>query len=239
MIRGGKGGGAVLAAVLLALVSGGSLSAQEREALQVDEARVVFQEITAIPEKTVPEFLLRDAHGIAIIPRVLKIGIVVGGEYGEGVVVLRDQEQGWGNPLFVRLSGGSIGWQIGAQSSDVVLVFKTPESVEGLLRGKFTIGVDAAAAAGPVGRRARASTDVELRAEIFSYSRSKGFFAGLSLDGAVLQIDDEANAAYYGRQYVSPTEIRDGSVQLPPTARELRRVLEEYTRSLPPGKTKL
>ena len=234
----GRGALALLAAALVILPAA-AVSAQDREVIRVEEARVVFQEITALPEKTIPEFLMQDAQALAIIPRVLKVGIFVGGEYGQGVLVLRDDKGGWGNPLFVSLSGGSIGWQIGAQSSDVVLVFKTPGSVDDMLRGKFTIGVDAAAAAGPVGRRARASTDMELRAEIFSYSRSRGFFAGLSLDGAVLQVDDEANAAYYGRQYVSPREIRDGGVRLPPSGRELRRVLEEYTRALPPGKIKL
>jgi lipid-binding SYLF domain-containing protein len=233
-----RSGLALLGALLLVLPAA-SLSAQEREAIRVDEARVVFQEITAIPEKSIPEFLLQDAQAIAIIPRVLKVGIVVGGEYGQGVLVLRSEKGSWGNPLFVTLQGGSIGWQVGAQSSDVVLVFKTPQSVEDILRGKFTIGVDVAAAAGPVGRRAKASTDMELKAEIFSYSRSKGFFAGLSLDGAILQVDDEANAAYYGKEYVSPREIRDGGVRAPASGRELRKVLEEYIGSLPPARTKL
>ena len=199
----------------------------------------MFREITAIPEKTIPEFLMRDARAIAIIPRVLKVGIVVGGEFGRGVLVLRDDDGGWGNPILISLSGGSIGWQIGAQSSDVVLVFRTPASIEGILRSKLTIGVDAAAAAGPVGRRARASTDIELKAEIFSYSRSRGFFAGLSLDGAVLQVDDEANAAFYGTPEVDPRKIGTlRNLDVPPAGRELRRTLDEYTRSLPPRGTR-
>lgn len=214
-------------------------AAQTQGLGRVEEATAVFREITAIPEKTIPEFLMRDARAIAIIPRVLKVGIVVGGEFGRGVLVLRDDDGGWGNPILISLSGGSIGWQIGAQSSDVVLVFRTPASIEGILRGKLTIGVDAAAAAGPVGRRARASTDIELKAEIFSYSRSRGFFAGLSLDGAVLQVDDEANAAFYGTPEVDPRKIGTlRNLDVPPAGRELRRALDEYTRSLPPRGTR-
>ena len=214
-------------------------AAQTQGLGRVEEAIAVFREITAIPEKTIPEFLMRDARAIAIIPRVLKVGIVVGGEFGRGVLVLRDDDGGWGNPILISLSGGSIGWQIGAQSSDVVLVFRTPASIEGILRGKLTIGVDAAAAAGPVGRRARASTDIELKAEIFSYSRSRGFFAGLSLDGAVLQVDDEANAAFYGTPEVDPRKIGTlRNLDVPPAGRELRRALDEYTRSLPPRGTR-
>jgi len=206
---------------------------------RVEEATAVFREITAIPEKTIPEFLMRDARAIAIIPRVLKVGIVVGGEFGRGVLVLRDDDGGWGNPILISLSGGSIGWQIGAQSSDVVLVFRTPASIEGILRGKLTIGVDAAAAAGPVGRRARASTDIELKAEIFSYSRSRGFFAGLSLDGAVLQVDDQGNAAFYGTPEVDPRKIGTlRNLDVPPAGRQLRMTLDEYTRSLPPRGTR-
>jgi lipid-binding SYLF domain-containing protein len=229
----------ILAALLAALPAAMSV-AQQRETIQVEEATVVFREITAIPEKTIPEFLMQDAQAVAIIPRVVKVGFVVGGEYGRGVLVLRDKDGRWGYPIFITLSGGSIGWQIGAQSSDIILVFKTSESVEGILQGKFTIGVDAAAAAGPVGRRARASTDMELRAEIFSYSRSKGFFAGLSLDGAILQIEESSNAAFYGKAYLGPREIRrGGGLKIPAAGLELQRTLEEYTRTLPASKMKL
>jgi lipid-binding SYLF domain-containing protein len=229
-------------ALVVALVAlpGAILGAQDREVAAVEEATVVFQEITEVPEKTIPEFLMQDAQAIAIIPRVIKVGFVVGGEYGRGVLCLRQQDGGWTNPIFVTLSGGSIGWQVGAQSSDIVLVFKTPASVEGILQGKFTIGVDAAAAAGPVGRRARASTDMELTAEIFSYSRSRGFFAGLSLDGAVLQIDRAANEAFYSDASIGPAEIRKGQgLNVPPAGGRLRGTLEDYTRSLPQKKIKI
>jgi len=141
--------------VLISLLAVPSIlvQAQAAENRRIEEATVAFQDITAIPEKTIPEFLLQNARGIAIIPGVLKFGFVVGGEFGRGVLLLRDNDEGWSNPIFISLSGGSIGWQIGAQSTDIVLVFKTGKSVDGILRGKFTVGVDVAAAAGPVGRR--------------------------------------------------------------------------------------
>ncbi|MEE9306031.1 MAG: lipid-binding SYLF domain-containing protein [Spirochaetia bacterium] len=209
------------------------LSAQAAEVGQIADAKLAFEDITAIPEKTVPEFLLRDAAGIAIIPSVIKVGFIVGGEYGKGVLLLQDTNGGWSNPIFITLSGGSIGWQIGAQSADFVLVFKTKRSVDGILRGNFTLGVDVAAAAGPLGRRARASTDMELKAEIYSYSRSRGFFAGLSLDGAILQIDDAANATFYGVDYISPRDIQTRKdLKVPAEAEQLRQTVNDYTQSL-------
>jgi lipid-binding SYLF domain-containing protein len=221
----------VLACLLL--LPAALLSAQAKEIGQIVDARLAFEDITAIPEKTIPEVLLQDAAGIAIIPSVVKVGFIVGGEYGKGVLLLQEQNGGWSNPIFITLSGGSIGWQIGAQSAQFILVFKTKRSVDGVLSGKFTLGVDVAAAAGPLGRRARASTDMELKAEIYSYSRSKGFFAGLSLDGAVLQIDDDANAAFYGVEYISPRDIQTRTdLKVPAEAKELRQTVKDYTQSL-------
>lgn len=161
-------------------------------------ANEVLQEFLDLRVKQIPASLLSEAHGVAIIPNVIKVGLVVGGQHGKGVVVVREPDGSWRAPMFVSLTGGSIGWQAGAQSTDIVLVFKTQKSVEGLFRGKFTLGADAAIAAGPIGRRAGAATDAELKAEIYSYSRSRGLFAGVSLDGSSLQVHDDANAAYYG-----------------------------------------
>jgi lipid-binding SYLF domain-containing protein len=161
-------------------------------------ANEVLKEFLDLRVKQIPASLLAEAHGVAIIPNVIKVGLVVGGQHGKGVVVVREPDGSWRAPMFVSLTGGSIGWQVGAQSTDVVLVFKTQKSVEGLFRGKFTLGADAAVAAGPIGRRAGAATDAELKAEIYSYSRSRGLFAGVSLDGSALQVHDDANAAYYG-----------------------------------------
>ncbi len=219
--------------VCFLFLSAALLSAQATETGKIEDARLAFEDITAIPEKTIPEFLLQDAVGIAIVPSVVKVGFILGGEYGKGVLLLQDENGGWSNPIFITLSGGSIGWQIGAQSADFVLVFKTKRSVDGILRGNFTVGVDVAAAAGPLGRRARASTDMELKAEIYSYSRSRGFFAGLSLDGTILQIDDAANAAFYGMDYISPRDIQTRKgLKVPAEAEQLRQTVSDYTQSL-------
>jgi len=223
----------VTVAVVCLLLPAAGLSAQAEEIGRITEATVAFRDIMAIPDKTVPEYLLRDAAGIAIIPRVVKVGFIVGGEYGRGVLLLRNKNGSWSNPIFITLSGGSIGWQLGAQSADFVLVFKTVRSVDSVLTDKLTLGVDVAVAAGPLGRRAGASTDMQLKAEIYSYSRSRGFFAGLSLDGALIQIDDEANAAFYDAEYISPRDIQTRKdLKLPEEAVQLKRIVSDNTQSL-------
>ncbi|MCE9548769.1 MAG: lipid-binding SYLF domain-containing protein [Planctomycetia bacterium] len=163
----------------------------------VESSTEVLQDLMAAPVNGIPTALLAEARAVAIIPNTIKVGLIVGGQRGRGVVVIHEADGNWRAPTFVTITGGSIGFQIGAQGTDVVLVFKTQKSVEGLLRGKFTIGADAAAAAGPVGRRVEAATDAQLRAEIYSYSRTRGLFAGISVDGSVLEIDNPATAAYY------------------------------------------
>ena len=219
--------------VCLLLLPTALLSAQTKQIGRITDAKLAFEDVTAIPEKTIPEFLLQDAVGIAIIPDVVKLGFIIGGEHGKGVLLLKSQDGSWSNPIFITLSGGSIGWQVGAQSADIILVFKTKRSVDGVLSGKFTLGVDVAAAAGPLGRRASASTDMELKAEIYSYSRSRGFFAGLSLDGTILQIDDAANAAFYGVDYISPRDIQTRKgLKVPAEAEQLRKTVSDYTQSL-------
>ena len=167
------------------------------EPVVVETAIHVMDEVMALPARSIPESLLAHAQAIAIIPNLVKGGFVIGVRYGRGVVLVRDENGRWKPPAFVRLGGGSVGYQVGVQATDVVLVFKTQNSVKGLMNGKFTLGVDAAAAAGPVGRQAAAATDATLKAEIYSYSRSRGLFVGVSLDGAALTIDHAANAAYY------------------------------------------
>ena len=170
---------------------------QLREATTVRDATNVFDAIMASPMNSIPAHMLRDAHGVAIIPNVLKGSFVVGARHGNGVLLVRDDQGGWHAPVFVTLTGGNVGWQVGIQSSDVILVFKTKKSVDGLLSRKFTLGADAAAAAGPVGRQAAAGTDGRLQAEIYSYSRSRGLFAGVSIDGSVIQVNQLANGSYY------------------------------------------
>jgi SH3 domain-containing YSC84-like protein 1 len=163
----------------------------------VDAARIVLDEIMSVPASQIPQALLADARGVAIIPSVVKGGFIVGVRHGRGVVLVRDDAGNWHPPVFIALTGGSVGWQAGLQSTDVVLVFRSRKSIDGLMNGKLTIGVDAAAAAGPVGREASVATDERLRAEILSYSRSRGLFAGVSIDGSMIQIDRAAGSAYY------------------------------------------
>jgi lipid-binding SYLF domain-containing protein len=205
----------LLAAAMLALAFVPSALRAADEAATVESAKSVLREIMSIPAKQIPEALLSDAHGVAIVPNVIKVGFIAGVRRGRGVVLMRDKEGAWSLPQFVTLTGGSVGWQAGAQATDVVLVFRTQKSVEGLLRGKFTIGADAEAAAGPVGRRIEAATDAQLKAEIYAYSRSRGLFAGVALDGSALQIDGAAHQAYYGSPPSQPPlQVPEGSLQL-------------------------
>ena len=200
--------------------------AQYRETVIVDDARDVLNEIMAIPASGIPASLLANAQGIVIIPDLVKGGFVVGLRHGRGVVMVRDERGFWRPPSFVTLTGGSIGWQIGLQVTDIVLVFKTRSSVQGLLHGKFTLGADAAAAAGPVGREAAAATDAQLLAEIFTWSRSRGLFAGVSLDGSVLQIDQAGNAAFYrGTNVTDPSQ----AIPVPASGIALMRQVAYYT----------
>ncbi len=189
----------------------------------VVDSEQVLSELMAIPARQIPRKLLAEAQGIVIVPNVIKIGFVAGARRGHGIVMVRDAEGEWSLPQFVALTGGSVGWQAGIQGTDVVLVFTTRKGVEGLLRGKFTIGVDAAATAGPVGREAAIGTDATLQSEIYSYSRSRGLFLGVALDGSMLEIDNESHAFYYG----GPSGRVPG--RIPAAAAELRRFMTELT----------
>jgi lipid-binding SYLF domain-containing protein len=211
----------VCAAVAAMLPAARAAAADPAET--VAESSQVLAELVAIPGKQIPAKLLSEAQGIAVIPRVIKVGFVAGVRRGYGVVLVRDAEGAWSLPRFVRLTGGSVGWQAGVQGTDVVLVFRTRGSVDNLLKGKFTIGVDAAAAAGPVGRNAAAATDPKLQAEILSYSRSRGLFLGASLDGSAIELDEGANAAFYGSTDIEAPQI------VPPAALQLQGYVTELT----------
>jgi lipid-binding SYLF domain-containing protein len=222
----------------------------------VELANDVLHEIMTIPVRQIPQNLLADAEGIAIIPGVIKVGFVGGIRRGRGVVLVRDRDGDWGLPQFVILTGGSVGWQAGVQATDVILVFRTKKSIEGLLSGKFTLGVGGSVAAGPVGRSAEAATDTELKAEILSYSRGRGIFAGVAIDGSAIEIDGDSHQSFYGspsnalpanvpesamRLLAEVTSLTVGNpapaqgspalavdVQAPTTADELRRALCEH-----------
>lgn len=164
----------------------------------LENATDVLKELEAIPLKGIPPAMIADAKGVVIVPRVIKAGLVVAGRGGHGVALARDANGNWGAPVFLDLGGASVGFQAGVESTDVVLVFRSAKSLERVLAGKekLTLGADASIAAGPVGRAAMAGTDGKLEAEIYSYSRSRGLFAGVSLSGAVLIPDQETTAAF-------------------------------------------
>ena len=220
-----------LLALTLALFSATTLSARagEEENKLADNAVRVLKEIMMAPDKAIPKDLLQNAHAIAVVPDVIKAGFVVGGRHGNGLISVKTRDGTWSNPSFVSLTGGSVGFQAGVSSTDVVLVFRTQRGVDSIVHGQFTLGADASAAAGPVGRSATASTDAQLKAEIYSYSRSRGLFAGAALDGSALTIDNDANQAVYG-EGITPRRIFEGGVTaVPNPVVDFRDRLEEYT----------
>ena len=186
--------------------------AQAREQGRLLTASQVLEELRGARDEAIPERLLERAYGIAVIPDLTKVAFFAGGRRGHGVLVVRDKQGRFTNPVFITMTGGSFGWQWGVQSTDIVLVFTTPKGVEGINGGKVTLGADASVAAGPVGRQAEAATDASFKSEVYSYSRSRGVFAGLALDGTAITIDDEANAAYYKKPGVASGDIISGAV---------------------------
>ncbi len=222
---------AIIAAALISACA--RTPAQINETRLVEDATEVFRALTQVPEKDIPDLMMKDTYGVAILPGVQKAAFVIGGQFGKGVLLAKDSAGGWGAPLFITLTGGSIGWQIGVQSSDLVLFFRTRRSVDGVLKGSYTLGVDVSVAAGALGRQAGAGTDTELQAEIYTYARSRGLFAGVMLAGAKLDVDLDAATAYYGRSNLGAEEILGGTrLVLPASAVELKRVLDAYMKSL-------
>ena len=188
---------AVLAAVCLAPAADAQQQAPGRK---VDTAVEVFRELVDLPEREVPTKLMDKAPCIAVIPNVVKGAFVAGGRHGRGVMSCRDDSGSWSPVSFVKISGGSFGLQVGGQSTDLVLFFMTERGVRSLLKSKFVLGGDVSVAAGPLGRTAEIATDLRLGAEIYAYARSRGVFAGLSIQGAVLAPDQKWIARYYGRR---------------------------------------
>jgi len=186
----------------------------------------VFTEIMQAPDGGIPHDLLQKAKCIVIIPGDVKFAFIFGGNYGRGVATCRTAH-GWSAPLFIALGGGSVGYQIGGSSTDLVLLLMNNHALQSLLSDNFKLGANAAVAAGPVGRKASASTDLKMNAEILSYSRSKGVFAGVSLNGSVIKIDQSGDEAFYGSK-VDRHKILDGSVKAPAAARALQRDLHRY-----------
>jgi lipid-binding SYLF domain-containing protein len=204
------------------------------ERRRAQQAAKAFQEVMSAPDQGIPYEILNRAHCVAVFPSVKKAGFVIGGQYGKGLISCRRGDGGsWGAPVFFSIGGGSFGLQIGGQAVDLVLVIMNKDGVEGLLKDKFEIGAGAAASAGPVGRNASASTDVLLRAQILSYSRSRGLFAGLELKGAVIAVDKEANKDVYG-ETLDPREILvEGKTRTPKLIQIFPQMLEKFTTGAP------
>lgn len=211
-----------------ATASAQSKSKLTDQANQSNKAATVFQEIMRTPDQAIPGAVLNKAECVAVFPRVLKAGFIVGGRGGRGVASCRT-ESGWSAPIYLSLKGGSFGWQIGAQSTDFVMLFMNRSGIDSLLSSQFTVGGDASVAAGPVGRQAGASTDIKLDAQILSYSRSRGLFAGLELKGVVISPESRRIEQAYGKD-ITPKEILDKSkVKAPAALQAFPKMLRRYS----------
>jgi lipid-binding SYLF domain-containing protein len=202
---------------------------KDKTAERLDDAAGLFTEIMGSPDRSIPQDLLGKAHCIVLVPGLKKAALGFGGKFGRGFALCRNSNgQGWGPPAAIRIEGGSVGFQIGVSSSDVILLVMNERGMKRLTSSKFTIGADATAAAGPVGRNATAQTDALLTAEILSWSRSRGAFAGVSLDGATLRNDIDENKAMYGQEWDSKQILTSGA-KPPASADKLLSALNKYS----------
>jgi lipid-binding SYLF domain-containing protein len=219
------------AAVALLLTSAVPRAQDEvsNEAKRIRDSVTVFSEIMKADDSAIPRSILGKAEGIAIFPDTIKAGFVVGGTRGRGILSVRG-ENGWSSPAFLTLTGGSVGLQIGGQASDIILVINDRRGLENLVNNQFKIGADASVAAGPVGRDAQASTDIQLRAQILSYSRARGLFAGVTINGSTIRQDRDANERFYGKRLDTKAIVFGGSAGSPDPVAEWRAALERYTR---------
>ena len=220
--------------MLLALLLALPAMAATREERRVADAADVLDQLLRIPERSIPPALLSRAYAVAVIPNVVKVSFGVGGRRGRGILVVRQDDSSWSNPAFITMTGGSIGWQVGAQSTDVILVFRTRKGVERIANGQFTLGADASVAAGPVGRHTSVATDIRFQAEVVSYSRSRGLFAGVAFEGAGITMDRKANVAFYGSTSMTPENIFASSPNIAPNiANDFVQILTAQTARLP------
>ncbi|HWY05239.1 MAG TPA: lipid-binding SYLF domain-containing protein [Candidatus Acidoferrales bacterium] len=202
---------------------------EDKEEDRVENAGKVFKEILDAPD-SIPQDILDKTKCVVILPSVLKFAIGIGGSYGRGVMTCRggsDFQGPWGPPTMMALEGGSVGLQLGGDATDFVLLLMSSRSAESILSSKVKLGADASAAAGPVGRAASAETDVALRAEILSYSRSRGLFAGVSLEGSTLRPDNSANKKLYGKEVTAKDIVFNKAVPVPPSAKTLLATLQK------------
>src|SRR5579863_8849994 len=210
------------------LSTSGAAFATSREELQsrVDAAKVVLDQITSAEDKTIPMNVLQHATCVAVVPGLVKGAFIVGAQYGQGVVTCRTGH-GWSAPVFIRMAGGSFGFQIGGQATDLILIAVNDRGMQDLLKNKFKIGGDASAAAGPVGREGQAATDWKMNAELLSYSRTKGLFAGIDLDGTSVSQNSEDTEVYFGGPHRFEAVLK-GEVAVPPGAVSFVKDVAQY-----------
>ena len=211
-----------------------SLKSQDKEEPEdkahekVEAAAQVLTDFTKM-EENIPEKLLEITEGIIVIPKLINAGFVLAGKRGKGIAVVKREDGTWSNPVFITLTGGSVGFQAGVQSIDLVLVFKNRETLEKIGKGSFTLGGDISVTAGPVGRNSSASTDYKLEAEVYSYSRSKGIFAGISLSGSALDVDSKLNTNFYGKEVDAKSVFADSSPNSDASVKVLKESLADMT----------
>jgi len=217
----------VLILLTLAVASSAFAAEDSKASERVQAAATVLDEIMGTADKAIPEEVLKSAECVAVVPSLLKGGFVVGARYGRGLASCRT-EKGWSAPAFFTVSGGSVGFQIGGQAIDLIMLVMNKNGMKNLLESQFQLGADASAAAGPVGRHAEGNTDWKMRAEILTYSRARGLFAGVSLEGATLRPDDDWNKELYGKE-ISNSDIVMGDTRPPAAASRLLGVINKYS----------
>ena len=217
--------------IAVALAIAVPMFAKDTEPMRrLDEAAAVLTEVMSAPDKGIPQDMLENAHCIVIVPNLKTAAFVVGGKYGKGVMSCRNKnDHGWSAPGTVRIEGGSVGFQIGGSSTDLIMLIMNERGVDELLSSKFTLGGEGSVAAGPVGRTATAQTDAQMHAEILSWSRSQGLFAGLALAGATLRVDMDDNRALYGKKLENREIVTSSSIRPPASAAKLIAMLNKYS----------
>ncbi len=214
----------------VALAAPATAQADARTEQRLQQSQRVFESFSDLTEQSIPSWLLERAYGVVVVPRVVKVALTIGGRGGRGVMAVRNPDGSWSPPVFVTLGGINFGFQIGVQSTDIVLVLMSRESIEGIAGGKVTLGADASVAAGPLGRASSAATDATLSAQVLSYSRNSGLFAGVALDGTVIAVDRGANESFYGLSGVLASQILANKIaNVPPAAQEFVAALTRVT----------
>ncbi len=202
------------------------VKSQTKQEDKIDAATKVLQDFSKMKE-SIPSELLKVTEGIIVVPKLINAGFVLAGKRGKGIAMVKLENGNWSNPVFVTITGGSVGFQAGVQSVDLVLIFKSAETLQNIGKGSFTLGGDISVTAGPVGRNSTASTDYKLEAEVYSYSRSKGLFAGISLAGSAISIDSKANESFYGNDDDAKTLFSNSTLNTSASVKKMKSTLKE------------